>query len=217
MAHETHLAEASPGWGAFGHARALVRSVPTWIPLGAVVLAVTAVNVAWLAVETRPPHWDMAHHLANSLVYLHSIGDPVPFLTGYLFYPPLAYWVTDVFYAVTGSEAMWVAAVSNVVWMAILVFSTFGIGKRLWNARVGWLSVVFVLAAPIIVSSSKEYMLDVPQTAMAARASAASAGSTRSTCRSSPATTCSWSRSPRTPAAGACTPGSRTRGASIVD
>ena len=138
--------------------------------LGALVAAIAVLNVWWRTLETRAPHWDMAHHLSNSLVYLHgfSLTDPLPFLNGYLFYPPLVYWVSDVFYAVSGSEAMWVAALSNVVWLAILVFATYGIGRRLWNARVGWLSVVFVVTAPMIVSSSKDYMLDVPLTAVAA-------------------------------------------------
>jgi len=138
--------------------------------LGALVVAIAALNVWWRTLETRPPHWDMAHHLGNSLVYLHgfSLTHPLPFLDGYLFYPPLVYWVTDVFYAALGNEAMWVAVLSNVVWLAILVFATYGIGRRLWNARVGWLSVVFVVTAPMIVSSFKDYMLDVPLTAVAA-------------------------------------------------
>ena len=49
--------------------------------------------------------------------------------SAYLYYPPLVYWVTDVFYAALGSEAMWVAVLSNVVWLAILVFATYGIGR----------------------------------------------------------------------------------------
>jgi 4-amino-4-deoxy-L-arabinose transferase-like glycosyltransferase len=57
---------------------------------------------------------------------------------------------------------------SNAVWIGVLVFSTYSIGRRLWSARVGWLSVAFVVAAPMIVTSSKEYMLDLPLTAAAA-------------------------------------------------
>jgi hypothetical protein len=140
--------------------------------LGALTLSIAAVNVLWRTLETRPPHWDMGGHLSNSLIYLHgfSIAHPKPFLEAYLFYPPLVYWVTDVFYAAIGSEAMWVALLSNVIWLAILIFATYGTGNRLWNPRVGWLSVVFVVTAPMIVSSAKDYMLDVPITAVAALA-----------------------------------------------
>jgi 4-amino-4-deoxy-L-arabinose transferase-like glycosyltransferase len=150
--------------------RDLTRRLPGPVLLGALTLFIGALNVLWRTLESRPPHWDMGHHLANSIVYLHgfSFAHPVHFLDAYLFYPPFVYWVTDVFYATFGSEAMWVAVLSNIVWLAVLVFATYGIGRRLWNSRVGWLSVVFVVTAPMIVSSSKEYMLDLPLTAVAA-------------------------------------------------
>ncbi len=152
------------------NAAALLRRYANPLLLTGVVSAVTGLNVLWRSIETRPPHWDMGHHLANSLVYLHgfSLTDPLPFIDGFLFYPPLVYWVTDVFYAVFGNESLWVAMVSNVVWLGVLVFSTYAIGKTLWNPRVGRLAVVFVVTAPMIVSSSKEYMLDMPVTAMTA-------------------------------------------------
>jgi 4-amino-4-deoxy-L-arabinose transferase-like glycosyltransferase len=151
-------------------ARALTARVPTPVWLGALVATIVGLNLGWLSLESRPPHWDMGHHLGNSLLYFHgfSLTDPVPFLTGYAYYPPLVYWVSDAFYAVLGSEATSIALLSNGVWLAVLVFATFGIGKRLWNERVGWLSVAFVVTAPMVVSTSKEYMLDLPLTAVTA-------------------------------------------------
>jgi 4-amino-4-deoxy-L-arabinose transferase-like glycosyltransferase len=127
---------------------------PAWI-LVAVVVTVTALDVLWRTRERRPPHEDIASHLASSLVHSHgfSVTDPLPFLDGFRYYPPLVYWVADVFYAVVGSEAMWVAVLSNAVWIATLVFATYGIGSRLWNRRVGVLSVVFVVTAPMLVTS----------------------------------------------------------------
>jgi dolichyl-phosphate-mannose-protein mannosyltransferase len=143
-------------------------------PLGlaGVVAAVIGLNVWWRILELRPPHWDMGHHLANSLAYLNgfSFSHPLPFFDAFEYYPPLTYWITDVFYAALGNESMWVAILSNCVWLAILVFATYAIGKRLWNARVGWLSVVFVVTAPMMVTSFKEYMLDAPLTALSALA-----------------------------------------------
>jgi 4-amino-4-deoxy-L-arabinose transferase-like glycosyltransferase len=150
--------------------RALAARVPTLAWLGALVAVIVGLNLWWASLESRPPHWDMGHHLVNSLRYLHGfdLTDPVPFITGYLYYPPLVYWVTDAFYAVLGTEATTVALLSNAVWLAMLVFATFGIGRRLWNERVGWLSVAFVVTAPMVVSTSKEYMLDLPLTAVTA-------------------------------------------------
>jgi 4-amino-4-deoxy-L-arabinose transferase-like glycosyltransferase len=114
----------------------------------------------------------MAHHLYNSLVYLDGFrfSNLYRFFVADEYYPPFVYWITDVFYAVLGNEAIWVAILSNVVWIGLLVFSTYGVGKRLWNARVGWLSAVFVVSAPLIVDAGKDYMLDLPLTSIAALA-----------------------------------------------
>ena len=79
------------------------------------------------------------------------------------------YWVTDVFYAVLGT-GRGIAILSNVVFLAILVFSTYGIGKALWSSRVGLLAALFAVTAPMFVSQFKEYMLDAPLAAMVAAA-----------------------------------------------
>lgn len=140
--------------------------------MGALVAVITALDVWWRTLDARSPHWDMAKHLGDSLVYrdAFSLTDPLPFLWGYLYYPPLVSWVTDAFYAVTGSEEMWVAVLSNVVWIAVLVFATYEIGKTLWNERVGLLSVVFVVTTPMLVTAFKEYLVDAPLTAVVALA-----------------------------------------------
>jgi 4-amino-4-deoxy-L-arabinose transferase-like glycosyltransferase len=136
------------------------------------VVAISGLNVWWRTMEKRPPHWDMAHHLYNSLVYLDgfNLSNLWRFFTADEYYPPFVYWVTDGFYAVLGNEAIWVAILSNVVWIGLLVFSTYGVGKLLWNRRVGCLSAVFVVASPLIVDAGKDYMLDLPVTSIAALA-----------------------------------------------
>lgn len=126
----------------------------------------------WASLETRPPHWDKARHLTNSLVYLDSFGSMsfLHWLRAYYTYPPLVYWVTDTFYAVLGNSAIWVAVLSQAVFLAVLAFSTYGIGKHLWSRRVGLLAAVFVVTSPMLVSQFKDYMLDAPLTAMVALA-----------------------------------------------
>jgi 4-amino-4-deoxy-L-arabinose transferase-like glycosyltransferase len=166
----TRIADAAPREGAWRRIALLTRRIPSPVLLGSFVAAVAAINVWWRLLETRPPHWDMGHHLSNSIVYLHdfSAGQIVSFVEAFHFYPPLVYWVTDIFYAVLGRQAMWVAVLSNIVWLGVLVFSIFAVGRLLWSVRVGWLSVIFVVSSPMIVSASKEYMLDLPITAVAA-------------------------------------------------
>jgi len=54
--------------------------------LGGLVAVVTGLNVWWRELETRPPHWDMGHHLGNSLLYLddRSVRHPIQLLETYL-------------------------------------------------------------------------------------------------------------------------------------
>jgi 4-amino-4-deoxy-L-arabinose transferase-like glycosyltransferase len=141
------------------------------VALGLLVVVIAILNELWITTETRPPHWDMARHLGDSLVYYHSfsLSHPFQWLETYLFYAPLTYWVTDIFYGLFGVGTP-TAIFSNIVFIAVLAFSTYGIGKRLWTRRVGLLATVFVLASPVIVSNFKEYMLDAPLTAMVALA-----------------------------------------------
>lgn len=137
-----------------------------------IVAAIVALDLVWVSINERPPHWDYARHLGDSLVYYHlHIGwsDLLLPLQLYVVYPPLVYWVTFPFYAVFGVE-QWVAVFSNVVFLSILVFATYGIGKMLWSRLVGVLAALFVVTTPLFVTMFREYMLDAPLSAMVALA-----------------------------------------------
>ena len=140
--------------------------------LAVVIVVIASLNLVWTSIETRPPDWDQARHLGDSLVYYQtiSLAHPLAALETYLYYPPFFYWVADAFYAVFGTDSR-VAVLSNdLFFLTILAFSTYGIGRRLWNRPVGLLAAVFVLTTPTIVSSSKQYMVDMPLAAMVALA-----------------------------------------------
>ena len=142
------------------------------ILLAALWIAVTALNLRWLSLNARPPHWDEANHLANSITYLAllSPGHLGEWLTTYTYYPPFAYWVADLFYAWSGRTDVWVAVLSQSVFLAILIGSAYGIGRQLWGTRTGLLAALFVATAPMLVSGFKDFMLDAPLAAMAALA-----------------------------------------------
>lgn len=173
---ETAALAPPPSWSAQTALRVL-RAVATShrrgaLIIGLTVVAITALNMLWVSLEPRPPHWDKARHLTTSLVYYDTVGSTslLHWLQAYYTYPPLVYWVTDAFYAALGTTAIWVAVLSQAIFLAILAFSTYGIGERLWSRRVGLLAAFFVLTSPMLVSQFKDYMLDAPLTAMVALA-----------------------------------------------
>jgi 4-amino-4-deoxy-L-arabinose transferase-like glycosyltransferase len=149
-----------------------VAGVPDAALLGGLVCAITGLDILWRLEDKRSPDWDQARHLGDSLVYLHafSLAHPLRFIETYVYYPPFVYWTTDAFYAVFGNEAMWVAVLSNAVFIAVLTFATYGIGTTLWSRPVGLLSAVFVVTTPMMVTAFKQYMLDAPLTAVTALA-----------------------------------------------
>jgi 4-amino-4-deoxy-L-arabinose transferase-like glycosyltransferase len=134
------------------------------------IASVTFLNVIWSLLETRPPHWDMGTHLWKSLVYnwYLTTGDIWKFFAAYAYYLPLIYWISVPFYAVFGHSASVAVASINIVFLPILVFSMYGIGAYLWSRRVGLLSALAIVCTPYIASMGKEYMPDVPLTAVAA-------------------------------------------------
>lgn len=140
--------------------------------LALLVATVTAVDLLWLSLDARPPHWDRARHLLNSvdLYDQFSLARPVEWSLLYTYYPPFLYWITDVFYAVLGRRDIWVAALGQTAFITVLVYATYGIGARTFSGRVGFLSAIFVVTSPLVISAAKDYMLDLPLTAMTALA-----------------------------------------------
>lgn len=137
--------------------------------LGVMVVAVVVANQLWVGRETRPPNWDTAYHLTNSLSYQAAFksGQLTALLQSYHYYPPLVYWVATLFYEVLGTSIT-IAVLSNLVWISLLVFATYGLGRILYDRRAGLLAAIFVISTPMLVSQFKEFQLDAPLTAMVA-------------------------------------------------
>jgi len=136
-----------------------------------IALAVAAANLLWSAIDTRPPHWDMARHLWTSLEYRNNADSNqwLGFLLNWYYYPPLVYWLTQPLYAVLGTDVQ-VAILTNCVFLIVLVLSVYGIGVELRDRRAGRMAAILALSLPIIASQFKEYQLDAPLTAMVALA-----------------------------------------------
>ena len=150
--------------------RTMLGSHRDAIALAVLWIAVTGLNLGWLSLNARPPHWDEANHLANSITYLALLSPDHlgEWLQTYTYYPPFAYWVADVFYVAARRTDLWVAVLSQSVFLAILIGSTYGIGRQLGSSRGGLMAALFVATTPMLVSGFKDFMLDAPLAAMAA-------------------------------------------------
>ena len=134
------------------------------------VIGITAANLVWRTLETRPPHFDMAGHLRVSLEYADYLdgGNLFDFLWSYHYYPPMIYWSASLFYTMSGHEDIAVAVASNALFLTVLAISTYAIGRRLGGRLAGLLASFFVLTTPMLVTQFKEYQTDAPLTAMVA-------------------------------------------------
>lgn len=149
--------------------KAYLSSISRWryidyALLAGLILAVMALNLIWISIETRPPHWDMARHLWTSLVYRDLAVAKL--LDAYYYYPPLVYINASLYYHLFGTSIR-TAILSNLTFITILAYSTYGLGKTLWNRRTGLLATLLVLSTPMLVTQFKEFQIDAPLVAMA--------------------------------------------------
>lgn len=147
-----------------------------WI-LSVFVIFLVVSNIIWLKIDIQTPHWDGARHLLTSLKYydlianwfndisnLHNLKSIVQ---TYYYYPPFYYLSTIPMYFIFGKSAD-SAVLVNTFYIIMLVFSVYGIGKILWNRTVGLLSSFYIALTPMILSSFREYMIDMPMIAFVA-------------------------------------------------
>ena len=123
-------------------------------------------NLIWAGLNKTEPHLDMTRHLYNSLIYDRELRFAMPlkalvfWIDGYQYYPPFVYVLTKPFYIF--GQTVFAAISSMVLWLAILIFSLFGLAKKIWNEKVGLIAVLILAATPIFIGQAKEYMLDFP-------------------------------------------------------
>jgi 4-amino-4-deoxy-L-arabinose transferase-like glycosyltransferase len=132
----------------------------------------TAVNWTWTATNITLMGWDRSSHLAKTLIYndiLREINLRSLFtaLTWPWNRPPLPFLSVVPFYRLFGVSTD-VALMSNCLYLAILLWSVYGIGRQLYGRRVGLLASFLVSFYPILFSISRLSYVDYALTAMAA-------------------------------------------------
>ncbi len=124
----------------------------------------------WLAVDSRPPSWDASAHLNLCLQYRDvlthadsNIVKNVVAVSGY--YPPIYHLSALPFLSLFGFSLS-SACLVNLLYLLILIWATYGIGKRLYNELTGLLSALLVSVYPFIVYMTHTFVIDLALASM---------------------------------------------------
>jgi Dolichyl-phosphate-mannose-protein mannosyltransferase len=132
-------------------------------------------NAVWLHVDTRPPDWDPFKHLTSSLRYFHVLQGPqdlghriLAVLNVDDYYPPLGPLAVSIFHFMTPLNPDAATWILNQLYLGILLFAVYRLGKQLYSPPTALLASVAVTSFPAILMQSRIFMLDLPITAMTA-------------------------------------------------
>jgi 4-amino-4-deoxy-L-arabinose transferase-like glycosyltransferase/CRISPR/Cas system-associated endoribonuclease Cas2 len=127
-------------------------------------------NLIILKNDNTPFLWDGGDYFYKSLKYYDVFANlDSNFISRFNeispYRPPLFLLTSLPFYLVFGKSTD-VAVMTNFVYLIILVFSVYAIGKRLHSKETGLLASFIVSSFPILFGLSRSYWLDFPLTAM---------------------------------------------------
>jgi len=135
----------------------------------ALLVFVVLNNLIWHLLGGSPLHWDDAVHLSASLKahrILVTAGVPLSQLLHFTWdYPPFVFWSAIPFYFIFGEGSL-APTFAMSCFLIVLLLSTYGLGRRLFDENVGLLSAFLVSAFPIVIDFSRQFMLDLPLAAM---------------------------------------------------
>lgn len=130
-----------------------------------VILFFVITNIIWLAIDTVPPSWDDSIHMKLSILHarlipqVRTISDLKEVISLSSYYPPFFHISALPILYLSGFNEDYMVYL-NFLYLVVLVFSVYGIGKILFNARVGILSALLTLLYPAMYALSRRYMLD---------------------------------------------------------
>jgi 4-amino-4-deoxy-L-arabinose transferase-like glycosyltransferase len=148
-----------------------------WLALAAawgLVVFHVANNWAFVVAQVTILGWDRPAHLVRTLVYNNMLArvdlrSLFEVMTWSWNRPPLSHLVAVPFYRLFGVSTD-VALMRNAVFVAILLLSVYGIGRRLYDTRAGLLGAFIVSTYPILFSISRMPYVDYSLTAIVALA-----------------------------------------------
>jgi 4-amino-4-deoxy-L-arabinose transferase-like glycosyltransferase len=129
-------------------------------------------NWAFVVAQVTILGWDRPAHLVRTLIYNDMLAEVnvrslFEVLTWSWNRPPFSHLVTVPLYRLFGVSTD-VALMKNAIFVAILLLSVYGIGRRFYGTGVGLLGAFFVSTYPILFSISRMPYVDYSLTAMVA-------------------------------------------------
>lgn len=120
-----------------------------------------AVNLVWLAHDTRPPVWDMALHQTYALGYAGSpgIGAGVSLWEKSGNYPPFVHLVIAAVFLLLHAGPH-VAVLANIPATFILFWAVYGLGEELAGRTAAIWACILIAATPYLIWLSRETVLD---------------------------------------------------------
>ncbi|MCJ7668796.1 MAG: glycosyltransferase family 39 protein, partial [Anaerolineae bacterium] len=129
-------------------------------------------NWRWLTTNVTMLGWDLPSNLGTSLIYnrmLHPFSLKTLFsvVTWHPLHPPLFFLSAVPLYRLFG-DSVDVGTMVNVLYLALLIGSVYGIGQRLGGRRVGLLAAFVVATFPTTYAMSRYFYLELALTAIVA-------------------------------------------------
>ena len=149
----------------------LMRLAP-WLLVGGLVLFHALNNWLWLSENVTSTGWDKPRHLAQSVHYAHLLSSPslqslFALMTGDMIRPPLFPASAALLYGLFGRTAD-IATMVNVIYLALALGATYGLGQRWGGRRLGMVSVALLAFFPMFYSMSRYFYLEFSLLAMVA-------------------------------------------------
>ena len=144
------------------------------IILASIILFHLINNYIWLKMDNtyllHDAHW---HFLFSLRVFDEIRNSVIPILSNifndfvyYRWHGIFVAYITAPFYFIFGTSQNAGVMINAAIFLTILVFSTYGIGKKLFNEKAGLLATFIVTMYPLIFNHLRIYMLDLPLTSM---------------------------------------------------
>ncbi len=144
-----------------------------WVTIAGLWLLGAFCDRLWFGLDRSIPSWDQADYLTGALNSWHALQTPQWFsgdwwrsfwlLSSKI--PPGTYMITAVFHNFFGIESDH-ATLVYLFFSAILLSSVYGLGRLLFNPKVGVWAAALCLMFPGLYHTRLDFLLDFPLTAM---------------------------------------------------